>query len=109
MYVFAIALTPAQEDDARHEAVVQKLLVLHGPAGAGKTATLKVLASEFDAEIVEYVNSSTATFMGDTGVSSSVSSLRVHAEGLPRTIAQSATRRWRRSLLSCRVLPLLQP
>ncbi|KAF8601784.1 P-loop containing nucleoside triphosphate hydrolase protein [Ceratobasidium sp. AG-I] len=36
----------------------RRILVLTGPSGSGKTATLRVLASELDAELVEWVASS---------------------------------------------------
>jgi cell cycle checkpoint protein len=35
-------------------AILQRLLVLTGPAGSAKTTTLRVLAREMDFDIVEY-------------------------------------------------------
>lgn len=43
----------------------RRLLVLSGPAGAAKTATLKILAQEQEIEILEYRNSSNLSFGGE--------------------------------------------
>ncbi|KAI0301597.1 Rad17 cell cycle checkpoint protein-domain-containing protein [Multifurca ochricompacta] len=39
----------------------RRLLILSGPAGSGKTATLRVLAREMDFEIAEYKNNTNST------------------------------------------------
>lgn len=46
----------------------RRLLVLSGPSGAAKTATLKILAEEQEIEILEFRNGSNLSFGGiDTG------------------------------------------
>jgi len=40
---------------------IQRILALTGPAGAGKTATLRVLAKELNLEIVEWRNATEDT------------------------------------------------
>ena len=45
----------------------QRLLVLKGPAGTGKTATLKVLSKELGLEILEWKNPSSAVGTGNYG------------------------------------------
>jgi Rad17 cell cycle checkpoint protein len=40
---------------------MQRLLILTGPAGSGKTATLRVLAREMDFDIVEYKDNTNTT------------------------------------------------
>ena len=42
------------------------VLLLTGPAGVGKTTTLKVLAKELKCQIQEWVNPLTATFNTDS-------------------------------------------
>jgi replication-associated recombination protein RarA len=50
--------------------IIQRILVLTGPSGSAKTATLQVLAKEFEAEVVEWHASSDEFSMnGDYGVS----------------------------------------
>lgn len=49
----------------------RRLLVLSGPAGAGKTATLRVLAEEHGADILEYRNPQNLKLAGDYGQSAS--------------------------------------
>lgn len=44
--------------------MVQRILTLTGPAGSGKTATVKVLARELDFELVEWKNSMTNPYGG---------------------------------------------
>ena len=39
----------------------QRLLILTGPAGSAKTATLRVLAREMDFDIVEYKDNTNTT------------------------------------------------
>lgn len=43
----------------------RRLLVLSGPTGAAKTATLRVLAEEHDIDILEYRNSGNLEFAND--------------------------------------------
>ncbi|ORY88337.1 Rad17 cell cycle checkpoint protein-domain-containing protein [Leucosporidium creatinivorum] len=43
----------------------RRLLVMSGPSGAAKTATLKILADELDIDILEYRNGSNFTFASD--------------------------------------------
>ena len=43
----------------------RRLLVLSGPSGAAKTATLRILAEEFDIDILEYRNGSNLSFAVD--------------------------------------------
>ncbi|KAG9029405.1 Cell cycle checkpoint protein rad17 [Tulasnella sp. JGI-2019a] len=43
----------------------RRILTLTGPAGSGKTATLKILAKELDVEIVEWRNGVDDSFQGD--------------------------------------------
>lgn len=43
----------------------RRLLVMSGPSGAAKTATLRVLAEELDIDILEYRNGSNFTFASD--------------------------------------------
>lgn len=43
----------------------RRLLVLSGPSGAAKTATLRILADEFDIDILEYRNGSNLSFAVD--------------------------------------------
>ena len=40
---------------------MQRLLILTGPAGSAKTATLRVLAREMDFDIVEYKDNTNTT------------------------------------------------
>lgn len=40
----------------------RRVLVLSGPSGAAKTATLRILAEEFDVDILEYRNGSNLSF-----------------------------------------------
>ena len=41
--------------------MTQRLLVLTGPAGSAKTATLRVLAREMDFDVVEYKDNTNTT------------------------------------------------
>jgi cell cycle checkpoint protein len=43
----------------------RRLLVMSGPSGAAKTATLRVLADELDIDMLEYRNGSNFTFASD--------------------------------------------
>lgn len=43
----------------------RRLLVMSGPTGAAKTATLRVLAKELDIDILEYRNSGNLEFAND--------------------------------------------
>ena len=43
----------------------RRLLVMSGPAGAAKTATLRVLAEENDIDILEYRNTGNLEFAND--------------------------------------------
>lgn len=50
--------------------IFQRILVLTGPSGSGKTATLRVLAKELDAEVVEwYASSDEFSTSGDYSMS----------------------------------------
>lgn len=51
----------------------QKLLILRGPAGAGKTATLSVLAQTMKLEVSEWKNPAGSEFSSETYVSMSAS------------------------------------
>ncbi|KAM0750463.1 Rad17-domain-containing protein [Meredithblackwellia eburnea MCA 4105] len=44
----------------------RRLLVLSGPSGSAKTATLRVLAKELDVDILEYRNPANFSFAGET-------------------------------------------
>lgn len=43
----------------------RRILVMSGPSGAAKTATLRILADESDIDILEYRNGSNLAFAGD--------------------------------------------
>ncbi|KAL8292578.1 hypothetical protein RQP46_001190 [Phenoliferia psychrophenolica] len=43
----------------------RRILVMSGPSGAAKTATLRILAEENDIELVEYRNGNNLSFAGD--------------------------------------------
>lgn len=43
------------------DAITQRLIILTGPAGSAKTATLRVLAREMDFDIVEYKENTNTT------------------------------------------------
>lgn len=45
----------------------RRVLVLSGPAGAGKTATVKALANEMGAEIVEWKEGTNVDYANDDG------------------------------------------
>ena len=44
-----------------YDAIMQRLLILTGPAGSAKTTTLRVLAREMDFDIVEYKDNTNTT------------------------------------------------
>ncbi|KAK4690504.1 hypothetical protein P7C70_g9563, partial [Phenoliferia sp. Uapishka_3] len=43
----------------------RRILVMSGPSGAAKTATLRILAKEYGVEVVEYRNGGNHSFAGD--------------------------------------------
>ena len=45
------------------------MLLLTGPAGAGKTATVHVLANELDFELQEWINPVSDTIDGNSSIS----------------------------------------
>ena len=49
----------------------RRLLVLSGPAGAAKTATLRLLAEEHGVDVVEFRNTSTTAVANEDGKSHS--------------------------------------
>ncbi|KAG8884025.1 Cell cycle checkpoint protein rad17 [Tulasnella sp. 332] len=63
----------------------RRLLVLTGPAGAGKTATLRVLAKELDAEIVEWRNGQDDLSQGDSSGGSGPSPSSSRAKTTPQS------------------------
>ncbi|GEM11224.1 cell cycle checkpoint protein rad17 [Rhodotorula toruloides] len=62
---FTEAFTLTSSDPNTKLAKYRRVLVLSGPAGAGKTATVRALAQEMDAEIVEWKEGSNVDYAND--------------------------------------------